>query len=141
MKVSSMTQIGSAFLSLPRDEREAIISHGAALRLSSLRQRLFLAQSKVRAYEQKYHTSIRELRQTGLPDDAGYELHEDYIVWAHWAEVAESCAQDVVILEKIANRGLVTGGLSVSSGQGSVISKQWSVISEEGRRSRGVENN
>jgi hypothetical protein len=39
------TQIENAFLTLPPLEREAIITHGAAIRLSALKQRLFLAQS------------------------------------------------------------------------------------------------
>jgi len=29
------------------------------------------------------------LDDRGLPDDAGYEMHEDYIMWHHWAAVAD----------------------------------------------------
>ena len=51
MKRDSKTQREKFFLSLPREERETIISHGTAIRLSNLKNQLFLAESKVRHYE------------------------------------------------------------------------------------------
>jgi len=30
----------------------------------------------------------------GLPDDADYELHEDYIMWRHWTAVAGKAAME-----------------------------------------------
>jgi len=79
MDTSVEMQVEKTFLSLPREERKAIISHGAALRLSDLRKRLFLAESKVRHFEEKYKVTLARLDTDGLPDDAGYEMHEDYI--------------------------------------------------------------
>jgi hypothetical protein len=66
----------------------AIISHGTALGLPELRKRLSLAESKVRRFEEKYGATLAQLDADGLPDDAGYEMHEDYIMWDHWAAVA-----------------------------------------------------
>jgi len=43
----------------------------------------------VRAYEEKYQTTYQELHETGLPDDASVEMHEDYIIWSHWVDVIE----------------------------------------------------
>ena len=100
------TQIENTFLSLPPLEREAIITHGAAIRLSSLKQRLFLAQSKVRSFEEKYQTTLDTLNDSGLPDQAGYEMHEDYLMWMHWAEVAVQCEKGLAALEKITSRGV-----------------------------------
>ena len=108
MSADATVQIENTFLSLSQVEREAIITHGAAMRLSSLKQRLFLAQSKVRSFEEKYRTTLKKLSRAGLPDQAGYEMHEDYIMWLHWAEVAVQCEKDLAILEKITNRGLYT---------------------------------
>lgn len=68
---------------LPSEERIAVISHGAALRLSTLKKRLFLAESKIRHFQEKYEVSLAELEAKGLPDDADYEMHEDYIMWHH----------------------------------------------------------
>src|SRR6185503_20179004 len=89
------TQIEDTFLALPPLEREAIITHGAAIRSSSLKQRLFLAQSKVRSFEEKYHTTLDVLNANGLPDQADYEMHEDYLMWMHWAEVIVQCEKDL----------------------------------------------
>jgi hypothetical protein len=80
MNAGVKTYIEETFLSLPREEREAIISHGTALRLSNLRKRLFLAESKGRHFEEKYRATLAQLDADGLPDDADYEMHEDYIM-------------------------------------------------------------
>jgi len=112
MDADVRTQAEKTFLSLPREEREVIISHGTALRLSELRKRLFLAESKVRHFEGKYKVTLAQLDADGLPDDAGYEMHEDYIMWHHWAEVADKVKSDIVSLEEIVQQGLYVGELS-----------------------------
>jgi hypothetical protein len=106
MDAGVKTQVEKTFLSLPREERETIISHGAALRLSNLRKRLFLAESKVRHFEEKYKAALAQLDANGLPDDADYEMHEDYIMWHHWAAVADKTKKDIASLEEIAQQGL-----------------------------------
>ena len=112
MNAHVRTQVEKTFLSLPREEREAIISHGTALRLSNLRKRLFLAESKVRHFEEKYRVTLSQLDTDGLPDDANYEMHEDYIMWHHWAAVANKTRKDIASLEEIAQQGLYLGELS-----------------------------
>jgi len=42
MKRVSKTQREKVFLSLPREERETIISHGTAIRLSNLKKQLLI---------------------------------------------------------------------------------------------------
>ena len=111
MKTRVKMQLEKAFLSLPPEEREAIISHGTALRLSSLRKRLFLAESKVQHFEKRYKITLAQLDADGLPDDADYEMHEDYIMWHHWAAVADKVRKDIASLEKIAQQGLFEGEL------------------------------
>ena len=100
-------QTEQAFLSLPSEEREIIISHGTALRLSDLKKRQFLAMSKIRHFEEKYHTTLEQLEEEGLPDDAGYEMHEEYIMWRHWTSVADEVTKNIAFLEKIAQQGLL----------------------------------
>ena len=106
MDTGVKTQVEKTFLSLPREEREAIISHGTALRLSSLRKRHFLAESKVHRFEEKYRVNLAQLDADGLADDADYEMHEDYIMWHHWAAVANKTKKDIASLEEIAQQGL-----------------------------------
>lgn len=47
MESDRKTNFEESFSLLPREEREAIISHGVALRLSNMKKRLFLAESKI----------------------------------------------------------------------------------------------
>ena len=110
--VGVRTQMGRTFLSLPLEERNVIISHGAALRLSDLRKRLFLAVSKVQHFEEKYEITLARLDVDGLADDADYQMHEDYIMWHHWTAVASKIEKDIASLEEIAQHGPYSGELS-----------------------------
>ena len=118
MSITAFTPqaIEGFFSSLPEDERVAIISYGVAIRLSDLRKRLFLAESKVKHFEGKYQTTLAELDSDGLPDDADYEMHEDYILWHHWAEVIEKTKEALVSLEEIASSGLCLGEMIHAGG-------------------------
>ena len=40
-------------------------------------------------FEVRYHTAIAQLEAEGLPDDADYAMHEDYIEWHYWSRVLE----------------------------------------------------
>ncbi len=94
-------KIESAFLSLPSEDKSAVISHGAAIRLSELNKRAFLAREKVRSFEEKYAVKLSELEETGLPDDAGYEMHEDYIMCLHWSDVIEKTERQMETLRPL----------------------------------------
>ena len=98
--------IENKFSSLPGEEKISVISHGVALRLSDLRKRLFLAESKVRFFEEKYNKSLSELDTEGLPDDADHEMHEDYIMWHHWTDAVKKAKKQVGDLEAIAAYGV-----------------------------------
>ncbi len=102
-------RIEDLFSTLMPAEKASVISHGVALRLSDLQKRRFLAESKVRHFEKKYHTTLEKLDAEGLPDDADYEMHEDYVMWHHWAEVLEETEECIASLQKIAEQGLYTG--------------------------------
>ena len=98
--------IENKFSSLPDEEKVSVISHGVALRLSEWRKRLFLAESKVRFFEEKYSISLAELNTKGLPDDADHEMHEDYIMWHHWTDAVKKAKKQVGDLEAIAAYGV-----------------------------------
>ena len=109
-------EMEKAFQLLPPAEREAVISHGVALRLSDLKKRLFLAESKVRQLEEKYGATLNRIEKEGLPDNADVHMHEDYIMWRHWFGVAEKTRSDILLLEKIAERGVHLGELQIDAG-------------------------
>jgi hypothetical protein len=98
--------IENKFSSLSAEEKVSVISHGVALRLSEWKKRLFLAESKIRHFEEKYLTSLAELDTKGLPDDADHEMHEDYIMWHHWSDGVEKAKKQVIDLETIAAYGV-----------------------------------
>ena len=102
-------ELEKAFLKLPAEERETVISHGVALRLSELRKRLFLAENKVKYFEKKYKKTLSEIESLGLPDDADHETHEDYVMWRHWAKAVDRAKKDITALEKIAEGRLYLG--------------------------------
>ncbi|HOO87461.1 MAG: hypothetical protein PHV21_08305 [Synergistaceae bacterium] len=100
-------KIENAFMSLPSEDKSAVISHGAAIRLSELNKRAFLAREKVRSFEEKYAVKLPEIEKTGLPDDAGYEMHEDYIMCSHWSDVIEKTEKQIELLRPLLEYGVL----------------------------------
>lgn len=109
MDTRSAIQVEPTFLSLPGEERETIISLGATLRFSYLKKRLFLAENKVRHFQEQYGITLAQLEAEGLPDDADYRMHEDYIMWGHWADVLDRIKTDIAALEDIVQQGIHLG--------------------------------
>jgi hypothetical protein len=89
------------FRSLPPEDRVEILSIGAAFRRLSLEKQLVRARSKVQEFEAKYHTTLRQLEAEGLPDDADYAMHEDYIEWHYWPRVLEQTRKTLDALAAI----------------------------------------
>jgi hypothetical protein len=72
---------------LPAEELASILRQGAILRLPYLEGRLLQAREQVRRFEEKYGMTLDVLSSQGLPDDADYEMHEDFIEWEYWSDV------------------------------------------------------
>ena len=106
METVASDNIETRFSSLPDEEKVSVITHGAALLLSEWKKRLFLAESKVRYFEEKYLTSLAELDTKGLPNDANHEMHEDYIMWHHRTDAVEKAKKQVIDLDPIAAYGV-----------------------------------
>jgi tetratricopeptide (TPR) repeat protein len=98
--------IESSFHILPPEEKTAVITHGVAVRFSELNNRHFLAQSKIRFFEEKYKKTLSDIEKQGLPDDADYEMHEDYVMWCHWSDTMEKVKRQISILKQIAELGV-----------------------------------
>lgn len=110
--------IEELFSALPDDEKRAIISRGSAIRSSSLKKRLFLAQAKLKQFQEKYQISLERLDEDGLPDDADFQMHEDYVMWHHWAEIVSKVHRQLADLEKPTSFGLfsISEEMDVSDG-------------------------
>ena len=77
------------FHSISPEDRAEILSIGAAFHRLSLQKRLAWAQTKVQTFQARYHTTLNQLEAEGLPDDAGFAMHEDYVEWHYWSKVLE----------------------------------------------------
>jgi len=111
MKANLEKTMEHIFSSLSVDDKWAIISNGAALYLSSLKKHLFLAQSKIRVLEEKYNISLENLDREGLPDDADFQMHEDYLIWHHWDEKSQKLKKQIELINPIVNEGLHSIGV------------------------------
>ena len=80
---------------LPAREMVSILRQGSILRLPHLEARLQMAQERVNRFETTYATTLEELETQGLPDDAGYQMHEDFIEWEYWHDVATE-TEDII---------------------------------------------
>ena len=109
MNVLTTQRVEALFSSLERDEQVNIISHGVAMRLTDLRKRLDMAQSRVHQLEEKYGKTLDELKTQKLPDDADYEMHEDHVMWHHWVAVLAETQNRITSLDEIAQHGLYLG--------------------------------
>ena len=55
----------------------------------------------MRRFEAKYSTTLDVLESKGLPEDADYEMHEDYIEWHYWARVREKTQDTLDVLTSV----------------------------------------
>ena len=78
-----------AFHPSPRSPRQ-IFSVGAAFHRLNLAKKTERAESKVCEPEARYHTTLAQLEAEGLPEDADYRMHEDYIEWHYWMGLEQS---------------------------------------------------
>jgi hypothetical protein len=91
-----------AFHALAPEDRTEIFSVGAAFHRLTLKKRLERAERKVQEFEARYHTTIRQIEVDGLPDDADYAMHEDYVEWHYWSRVLEQTRKALQTLSVLA---------------------------------------
>ena len=73
-------------------EWSSVLQQGAVLRLPYLEGQRVHAQNQIQQYEQKYSTT---LLRDGLPNDADYQMHEDYIEWEFWSDKLRRVESDI----------------------------------------------
>jgi hypothetical protein len=88
------------------EARRRLVEFGAPLLLTEAEGRLALAERKLKAFEQKYGTTLAQLRQNGLPNDASMEMHEDFIEWSGWQRTHEEASQILASLQHLLEKPL-----------------------------------
>lgn len=93
---------------LPAQEMLSILRQGSILRLPYLEARLLQAGDRVAHFEERYRTTLEKLSAQGLPDDADYQFHEDFIEWEYWHEVRHETEMVVRNVRQILNKAEAT---------------------------------
>ncbi|MEA3349603.1 MAG: hypothetical protein U9Q82_03170 [Chloroflexota bacterium] len=109
MNATATQRVEEIFSSLGREEKVTIISHGVALRLTELHKRIDMAESRIHQLEEKYGQTLEQLESDTLPNDADYEMYEDYVMWHHWVKTVEDLRERIISLGEIAQQGLYLG--------------------------------
>ena len=65
------------------------------MRLPYLEGRLLQAREEIKRFQEKHRTTLDTLKLQGLPDDADYEMHEDFIEWEYWTDVLHKTEKTV----------------------------------------------
>ncbi len=89
---------------LPAQEMVSILRQGSVLRLPHLEARLQMAQERVNRFETTYATTLDELEAQGLPDGADYQMHEDFIEWEYWHDVATETEDTIKNVKRILSK-------------------------------------
>ena len=100
-KTLTLSNVSDVFATLPREDQREIFNIGTSFRLLDLQKRLAHAQANVREFEANYGTTLDMLESKGLPEDADYEMHEDYIEWHYWARVREKTQDTLNVLMSV----------------------------------------
>ena len=96
---------------LPTGELTSILRQGAILRLPYLEGRLLQAREQVNRFEEKHGTTLDNLKSQGLPEDADYEMHEDFIEWEYWGDVLRETGTTIKTMKALLERVEGTVGL------------------------------
>lgn len=96
---------------LPAQEMLSILRQGSIIRLPHLEARLRQAEERVADFEATYQITLDELTEQGLPDNAGYQFHEDFIDWEYWQEVRRETAMVIQNVKHILRKAEESGVL------------------------------
>ena len=93
--------VNSLIAELPIEEKGLILEIGSTMRAWEMQNKTDLAQHKIEQFENKYGTSLSVLQKRGLPIDADFQMHEDFIEWEYWAEILSESQKTLKILHTI----------------------------------------
>jgi hypothetical protein len=84
---------------LTPEAQKRLVEFGAPLLLTEAEGRLALAERKITAFEQKYGTTLAQIQQNGLPEDASMEMHQDFVAWSGWLRTHAESSQILASLK------------------------------------------
>lgn len=75
------------FHSLLAVDQMEVMVFGASFHRLNLEKKLERARATIQAMELRFGVTLDRLELQGLPDDAGYAMHEDYVEWRYWQQI------------------------------------------------------
>ena len=104
MRQAKNKEFSSLMNILPPEEVKSIIHQGVMLRLPLFEGRLTLAREKIEQFQKKYQTTYKNLKSKGLPNNADYQFHEDFIEWEHWERIYKQAASIIRVLKETVDK-------------------------------------
>ena len=98
---TTMPQYLEIFSTLTEEDRKAILDVGVAFRRVEIEKKLARAQSIIQNFEKQFGMTFERLEEEGLPEDADYRMHEDYISWSHYTRVAKKAQETLRALDAL----------------------------------------
>jgi len=86
---------------LAPEAQKRLVEFGAPLLVTEAEGRLALAERKITAFEQKHVTTLAQIQQNGLPEDASVEMHEDFVEWSGWQRTYTESSQILAALKPL----------------------------------------
>jgi len=87
--------VNSLITKLPTEEKGMVLGIGSMMRAWEVQKKIDLARHKIEQFESKYGTSLSALQERGLPIDADFRMHEDFIEWEYWADILSESKKTV----------------------------------------------
>ena len=74
---------------------------GVERHIQELEAQLKEAQQQIASFELKFGMSFAGIQQEGLPEDADWQAHEDYVEWSSWEGLQIDLEQQLESLRAI----------------------------------------
>jgi hypothetical protein len=76
--------VNDSVIQLPTKVWQRIVQLGVERYIQELEAQLEEAQQQIAEFEHKFGMSFADIEQEGLPEDADWQAHEDWVEWSSW---------------------------------------------------------
>ena len=90
--------VTDSVIQLPTEVWQRIVQLGVERHIQELEAQLKEAQQQIASFELKFGMSFAGIQQEGLPEDADWQAHEDYVEWSSWEGLKTDLEQQLASL-------------------------------------------
>lgn len=99
---------GEVIISLPAREWQRVVQLGTERRIRELEEQLAKVEQQILAFEEKYGATFEHFQEIGLPSNADWSAHEEYIEWSSWENCRTELRERLAMLHALAQSYHVT---------------------------------